>query len=364
MSPTVPLKEEKAPMITEPQLDKELTPAHRAHLAALGPAAVGRSASVSRFNSIRRTFSRMSKRSYISNLSSINRKNLARFGRSKITFLVLNTLLTLLGIAVFLFAIFTWTGTYDSASLLRDFRLDLLIVTTVLGLMILGTSVLGFVGALMHKKPILIIFLLILVPTFILNVVTGYLAYKERNSSAFSVKLTEQWESFTVTKREFIQERYNCCGLASIFDRPVLTDTCKAATTPITSTTNSAAGNNSTRRSVLSRRAVLEKRQDPIVPIGAVTPTVPANEDPDTPGVVAPVSPTAPVPSSQPFAPNESAIKDIPAQQVIQTPGCQATWGATISQYLYIIYTVAFSTLPLYLFGFIVGVLATNHIYD
>ncbi|KAJ3122213.1 hypothetical protein HK098_003013 [Nowakowskiella sp. JEL0407] len=47
---------------------------------------------ITRGNGIRRTLSRLSKRSYISNLSTLNRKNLARFGGSKITFLIFNSL--------------------------------------------------------------------------------------------------------------------------------------------------------------------------------------------------------------------------------------------------------------------------------
>lgn len=78
-------KEEKSPFAymspIEPQLDLPATTSNMNAYPSLG-----------RNFSIRRTFSKMSKRSYISNLSMINKKNLARFGKSKIAFIGVNLL--------------------------------------------------------------------------------------------------------------------------------------------------------------------------------------------------------------------------------------------------------------------------------
>jgi hypothetical protein len=66
-----------------------------------GPGAAGAAAGTGTFTmfrsfSLRRSISRMSKRSYMSNLSVLNRENLLRFGRSKVVFLVVNTLVGVL----------------------------------------------------------------------------------------------------------------------------------------------------------------------------------------------------------------------------------------------------------------------------
>lgn len=47
-----------------------------------------------------------------------------------------------------------------------------------------------------------------------------------------------------------------------------------------------------------------------------------------------------------------------------QTPGCQDSWLGFKQSYLQTAYSIAFTIVPLTLATFLIGVLATNHIYD
>ena len=50
--------------------------------------------------------------------------------------------------------------------------------------------------------------------------------------------------------------------------------------------------------------------------------------------------------------------------QIVQTPGCHESWVSFKRSYLLTAYSIAFTLVPLTLGAFVVGVLATNHIYD
>ena len=189
--------------------------------------------------------------------------------------------------------------------LILDIRRDILAISTTIGALMLIASLLGFFGAFLHKKKFLIGFLLLIWPAIAISVTDGFLAYKERNDGSFVNHLSSTWDSGN--SQTFIQQQFQCCGFYWALDRPVPTDVCQG----------SVASLKTSFRSVIGR---LQKRQ-----------------------VV-----------------NDPTILPSTSQDL---PGCIATWGDYISTYLQLTYVVAFSTIPLNLFAFIVGILATNHIY-
>ncbi len=190
--------------------------------------------------------------------------------------------------------------------LVLDIRRDILAISTAIGALMLIASILGFLGAFLHKKKLLISFLLLVWPAIAISITGGFLAYKERNDGSFVNHLSFTWDSGN--SQTFIQEQFQCCGFYWALDRPVPSDSCQGSVASLTS--------GASFRRVLGR---LQKRQ-------SVDPTI--------------------VPSTS---------QDL--------PGCIATWGDYISTYLQLTYVAAFSTIPLNLFAFIVGILATNHIY-
>jgi hypothetical protein len=211
----------------------------------------------------------------------------------------------LVALAIFIFTVMTWAKGYASAVLVLDIRQDILIVSTVVGSMMLLASVFGFMGALLHRKKLLILFLLFIWPCILVSIVTGFLAYKERNGGTFINRLSDSWDDGS--SQPFIQNQFSCCGFLWGLDRPFVSDQCQGAI--------------GTRAVGLVQNLVprLTKRQ-------LADPTLAPSADQDL-------------------------------------PGCIATWGDYISTYLRLTYIVAFACIPLDLFAFIVGILATNHIY-
>ncbi|TPX57459.1 hypothetical protein PhCBS80983_g03809 [Powellomyces hirtus] len=262
-----------------------------------------------------RPISGYSRRSYISNLSLINRKNLARFGISKMIFLLSNTLLTFLGLSVSLFGVFTLINQYTSASFMRLIRVDILFLVTVTSGLAACVGMIGFLGAFMHRKRIISIHSLLLWPILAGLIVTGYMSYNQLNNAKWNNYLSDKWVGIG-DQKAVVQDRYSCCGFYSSLDRPLGMGHCLIPQFP-----DSAAASPSQPQQRMRSRA---KRQTAIA-------------------------------------------AEIPTQPVIDPAakaGCYKPWNSFATSFLRTIYISAFSCIPLVLFVFIVGLLAANHIYD
>jgi hypothetical protein len=253
--------------------------------------------------SLRRTFSKMSRRSYISNLSMINRKNLARFGRSKITFIVSNALFTFCGLAILLFAIFTWFNNYTVAPLIRSTKPSVLYAITVASALMAIAGFVGFLGAFTHKKVLLIFFVILVWPVMAGYIAVGYLAYGEVNSSQWENNLSKEW-GLIGGQRRLIQSEFKCCGFLSNLDRPYADAQCKGLVDSTPTTT-----------SIVSH---LRRRQ-----------------------------------LSKPTSENQAEIQ-----------GCRNPWFNFAGSYLRLSYIIGFVMIPLCLYIFVIGLLSANHIYD
>ncbi|KAI8812937.1 Tetraspanin family-domain-containing protein [Cladochytrium replicatum] len=270
----------------------------------------------SRRFSLRRTFSRMSKRSYLSNMSTMNRKNLTRFGKSKITFLVFNTIFTFVALSVLLACVFTWSNNFLYAPFIKLLRLDLLIIATSVSTLMSVVGFLGFLGAFTHRKTLLTVYNVLCWPVLGGFIALAYLAYRDVNGTQWENILSLRWDELYAS-RQLVQMKFNCCGFYSELDRPWVDAQCTGLVD--SSPDSSDAGSNSTDMSSnrrLFRRSTraLKARQQSVTSSGL--------------------------------------------------SGCHDQWDAFASTFLRLTYSVAFAIVPLVLFIFIVGVLASNHIYD
>ncbi|KAJ3166974.1 hypothetical protein HDU88_003063 [Geranomyces variabilis] len=174
---------------------------------------------------LERPTSAYSRRSYISNLSSIHRKNLMRFGLSKCVFLVSNTLLTFLGLSAAILGLCTLLDRYSTAALVRLIRTDILLLYTITSALAVAVGLVGFLGAFTHRKNIISIHNLLLWPIMAGLIVAGYLSFHQRSDMKWRDYLSDKWDAFG-SEKAIVQDQYACCGFYSSLDRPLNTDHC------------------------------------------------------------------------------------------------------------------------------------------
>ncbi|KAI8807399.1 hypothetical protein BJ742DRAFT_314581 [Cladochytrium replicatum] len=200
--------------------------------------------------SLRRTLSRVSKRSYRSNISSLNRKNLSRFGKAKIVFLVFNAIFTFFALAILLTCAFTYAETYSAADIFKIIAPSVLLpLTTVASIVMSIVGFIGFVGAFAHRKNILTVFNVSCWVVLGLFIAIGYIGYRDANNTQFENDLALKWDTWT-WQRGVVETRLNCCGYYSLLDRPFPNAVCAVpvipspTTTTITTTTIAPAATN------------------------------------------------------------------------------------------------------------------------
>ncbi|KAL2915325.1 hypothetical protein HK105_205190 [Polyrhizophydium stewartii] len=262
--------------------------------------APSRTSSGSRHFSLSRSLSRFSKRSFVSNMSSLNRNNLGRFGRSKITLVVANTLFWLTGIGAFLFALFTVIEAFSVAPLFKVWGTTVLIILAITGAVQLVLGAIGYVGVFLHRKALLFLVMLMIWPLIAGYLYTGYTTYKTLHTSQWETVLSTNWDTYS--------DAYGCCGFLSEFDRP----------SPIGACSGFANGNTTSA----FKETQFEKRQ---------------------------TQPDATVPTQQ--------------GQTPVVPGCHDAWSSFSAQYLRITYIISFSIVPFAFIMFIILILGTNHLY-
>ncbi|KAJ3005735.1 hypothetical protein HKX48_000493 [Thoreauomyces humboldtii] len=275
-----------------------------------------------------------SARSYISTLSLRNRKNFARFGCSKILFLVANTLLTFLGIFAGLLGLFTLLDLYTEAALVRLVRMDVLFLATVTGAVATCVGLVGFTGAFLHRKKVVSIHGLLLWPVVAGLVVTGYMAYNQLNNHTWDDYLSDKWNGYQ-NDRAYVQDQYNCCGYFSALDRPLYAGHCALSTTQT------------------------------IIPTTPIARSLPPPPPPPSPPLrVARGSRTAHRRRQTTNSTTTATTNSTGSIDPAATDGCYLPWDSFSTSYLRGMYICAFACIPLVLFVFVVGLLAANHIYD
>lgn len=113
-------------------------------------------------------------------------------------------------------SVLTWFAAYPAAPVLLVTDRPLIVVLTFASSLLLLASILGFTGALLNARPILAVYALLLLPSFIAGVSAGYIAY---HKLAYSLdrKLSQAWndERYDAASRLLIQSALQCCGWVS-----------------------------------------------------------------------------------------------------------------------------------------------------
>ncbi|KAH9272368.1 hypothetical protein BASA83_005461 [Batrachochytrium salamandrivorans] len=261
--------------------------------------------------SLRRTlsrFSRQSKRTFISNVSAINRHNLRRFGRSKVAFLIANTIFVFLGLLALLYGVLTFI---DTSLYIKIGGVTTIVVLLSMGAVQILAGIVGYCGALLHRKTLLIFFMIAIWPLVFGYLYVGYTTYRQLHSTQWERSISESWNTLNSTQGTFQEQTMG-----------------------------------------------LFKRQDPAPVPDAPVPDAPVPDAP-TPDAPTPDTPApAPgVPITPPIAPPGSR-GSTPA-----LPGCHNAWAESATQYLRTSYIVSFSIVAFLFLMFVVLILGTNHIY-
>ncbi|KAJ3034245.1 hypothetical protein HDV00_005238 [Rhizophlyctis rosea] len=364
-----------------------------------------------------RTLSRISQRSYGSNLSRVRRRDYLRFGRSKVAFLVFDTLERIDGshiniklsdktdptklpihqfifvaIAVLLFTSFTWSNRYTESDVIRIFEPALLICITILGVVMAIVGALGYIGAFAHKKLAIGVHAVLLWPVVLAAIVLGFWAYKTLHNSGLENNLSDKWDLAGVGRGQ-IQLQLTCCGYFSELDRPYTDELCEGYvntgnTTTIAPTILKARAGAWTVQPVnATKTPPPQPAAKPPSPSPAPPKPSPSPVSPSSPPSPSPAIPSAPSPPSSPSSSPPSpplAAASPPPSTTLPTPtpdadestiptfepqedqflGCHDAWLGLVTKYLKGVYIGAFSIIPLCLVMFVVSVLAGNHIYD
>ncbi|KAI8811638.1 hypothetical protein BJ742DRAFT_124363 [Cladochytrium replicatum] len=270
-------------------------------------------------NSLRRTLSRVSKRSYRSNMSSLNRKNLGRFGKAKIVFLVFNAIFTFFALVILLTCAFTYAETYSAADLFKIIAPPVLLpLTTVASIVMSIVGFIGFVGAFAHRKNILTVFNVSCWVVLALFIAIGYIGYRDANNTQFENDLALKWDTWT-WQRGVVETRLNCCGYYSLLDRPFPNAVCAV----------------------------------PVIPSPTTATTT----------IVAAATTVDPPPAASPSPTDGEARRFLIRRQTASSP-CHDPFVIFASSAMVLVYAVAFTIVPVVLVVFIVSMLASNHIYD
>lgn len=135
-----------------------------------------------------------------------------RWNKFKWTFLVANTLLTVIAIGGLVGTILTWTNVWAQSDIVRVVNRTELILGTTAAALMFTTAILGWAGILLNNRAFLAVWTLLLWADFAFLVAPGYIAYK-RHTFNLEGKMNETWSrALGVDKRRMVQNTLTCCG--------------------------------------------------------------------------------------------------------------------------------------------------------
>ncbi|KAJ3025296.1 hypothetical protein HK097_006712, partial [Rhizophlyctis rosea] len=125
--------------------------------------------------------------------ASKHRKNYKFFGKSKVTFLILNAMFTFTATSLLLFSLFTFLNTYIYAPIIKTILPTVLYLSISLAILMTLTGFIGFLGAFLHWKAVLVVFQVLVVPCLVGDIVIGYLAHQYVHDVHFQTRGTREW---------------------------------------------------------------------------------------------------------------------------------------------------------------------------
>jgi len=132
--------------------------------------------------------------------------------------------LTLLGVGIYMFVTLT-----NVKSLLS---MGLPIALLIIGTFICMLSCFGCCGAIKRSKPLLLIYLALLLLIILAQILIGWYGYTQ--TSSLENDLYSQWKGASNSDRNALQDEFNCCGFYNSTDYPG--SNCNTTITPTTPT--------------------------------------------------------------------------------------------------------------------------------
>lgn len=125
----------------------------------------------------------------------------------------------------------TCLSVWDMADVVTTTDYDLLILITLTGSLLIFASFIGIAGLLLHSRPLLAIYAIVLWPCFLSLASVGYVAYK-RSTFALNHKLDLGWSRwYTAQGRLAIQNTLRCCGYHDALHGAAFSKQCYSRTT-------------------------------------------------------------------------------------------------------------------------------------
>ncbi|KAI8918871.1 hypothetical protein BC831DRAFT_481988 [Entophlyctis helioformis] len=306
-----------------------------------------------------------SRRSFVSNLSVLNRANLGRFGCSKLVFLVANLAYFLLAVCLLAFVLLTFIDYFPRSALYRLWRADILNIVLAIACCQLALSVIGFIGALSHRKPVLTLLMVCLWPLMVGYLYVGYESYRDLHSTQWDKSVNAIWTR-NRDSRSLVQTQFHCCGFYSSFDRPFDDYQCQGF---VNSTGRSSTRLSSALYTGTSIR--LSKRQDLAVPEpipdAPLDPAAPQTNDGTESVGADPASPTTSQPADAPaVSPGDQTVSSQGSQVTDKGAGfigCAEPLSNMLGQYLHGLYILSFSLVIYTIMLFSILLLGAHHIY-
>ncbi|CAE6472443.1 unnamed protein product [Rhizoctonia solani] len=116
------------------------------------------------------------------------------------------------GLTALVLVLMTWFGIWPKALIMRIVDYDILVMITSASLIVFGTSLFGICGTLLNSRPLLVIYCVLLWPSFAAMLVVGYVSYR-RSAFALPSKMDQAWsQKFGEEDRMILQYSLNCCG--------------------------------------------------------------------------------------------------------------------------------------------------------
>ncbi|KAI8147168.1 Tetraspanin family-domain-containing protein [Fennellomyces sp. T-0311] len=140
---------------------------------------------------------------------------------SKWYMITTNLLFACLGVAYIAFGVIGNRDGFHGATLFPD---SIFKLVAILGAVILVAAILGITGAVVKRRWILYVYMVIVIGALIYQVVLGVKIYKQgADPPAYVAPI---WSKASEKYRASLQNEFSCCGYNNAMDQPAVTDRC------------------------------------------------------------------------------------------------------------------------------------------
>lgn len=167
-------------------------------------------------STLRRTFSRSSR--YVND--TLKKKNLMQFTRPKLIFILFQTMVcqiyaihklitkwTIIGVGSLVYCILSYANAHYYARLVKILEPSLLAVTMVTSSFMTIGGVAGYIGALTHRKPLVVLSICLIVPVLGGLIFVGYDAHRVHVSDYLTNTENSAWLGFSSEVQIYLENQ-------------------------------------------------------------------------------------------------------------------------------------------------------------